>query len=537
MIKNDREITRRRFCSTIIYSLIRLLALVTPYIMGLIVDDYIPNKKTVNIYIGIFLFMLIPFLCVILNTVYNYYTIKYVREKGNHYALKIMENLVYKDISYFDKQNSIEILSYASKEIVGYVNFIVSDLSQYYVQYIMAIVTWLLLVRLNVYLGLLQILYIPLVLFPTKYIMKNVDKEIKCVVEKNAEISQIKGDIFKAIKYVKLNEIEEKKLHEVKKRNDEINSVWGKVSALDTLNGLWTSGFTTALFTGVTFGLGAILIVFSNQLQVGKLISIITYAATFYECVNTIIQTDISKAKKESEFQKVFEYLEMEGEREENKGKKELSFSNEICFHNCSFSYDEKPVLDKFNLVIRKGKWTGIVGPSGKGKSTLFSLIMKLYPVKENQIFIDDVDISQIDAFSIRDRITLISQDVFLFPGTIADNLRLVNSDITENDIRYALDFVGLMHLIEHLPQGIDTDIGEAGKLLSGGERQRLSIAIGLLKGNDILLLDEVTSNLDVELEEKIAFNFHQLVQKGYTIISISHRLNFLKYADEVIEL
>ena len=162
---------------------------------------------------------------------------------------------------------------------------------------------------------------------------------------------------------------------------------------------------------------------------------------------------------------------------------------------------------------------------------------MKLYDVPDGQVYVDSVDINQVNCFSVREQVTKISQEVFLFPGTLEDNLKLMRSDATEEEIRQALDFAWLGDYVSALPHGIRTDVGEAGKLMSGGEKQRLSIAMGILRNNRILLLDEVSSNLDPKVEDILAEHFHSLAEQGYTIISISHRMEFLKYADTVYEI
>lgn len=188
-------------------------------------------------------------------------------------------------------------------------------------------------------------------------------------------------------------------------------------------------------------------------------------------------------------------------------------------------------------MCMKKGSWTGIVGSSGSGKSTIFDIILKLYKVPAGNVFMDSNDLNDVNSFSIRDNVTKISQDVFLFPGTLEENLKLVSPAATEKEIKQALEFACLDEYVKSLPNGIKTDVGEAGKLMSGGERQRLSIAMGILRNNKILLLDEVTSSLDGKTEAKIAENFHKLIEKGYTIISISHKLDFLKYADVIYEV
>lgn len=534
----DAEIRRRQMLSVLVYAAIQLLSLISPYLMGRIIDDFIPNRRLPYIYGGIALFAAIPFLSVFLQTIYNYATIKFVRTKGNQFALQIMEKLIYKEISYFDKENSLELLSYSSKEAVGYLNFYIADLSKYYVSMILAAAIFLLLFAIQPVLALLQVLYIPLAYFPVKKIMKSVEQEIGTVVQKNAEINQVKGDIFKAIEFIKLCRLEQRKLEEVDRHNGAINHIWGKIAALDSLSGIWTSGFVTVLFTGLTFGSGAILILNGSNLLVGQLLSIITYCALFYANINSILQTLVNKKKQESEYAKVLSYLELEGERERDHGKQKFELRDSIRFDHCSFSYQaSEPVLQDVSLEFKKGCWTGIVGASGSGKSTILDLIMKLYQVPDGSVFFDSVDVNAVDCFSIRENIAKITQDIFLFPGTIEDNLKLMCPDATEEEMRQVLDFACLSDYIRTLPRGIRTDVGEAGKLMSGGERQRLSIAMGILRKRNILLLDEVTASLDPEVEAQLAQNFHTLTGRGYTIISISHKYDFLKYADAIYEV
>ncbi len=533
----DKSITRRCIVATCVNAVIQCMALISPYIMGQIIDDYIPNQKLRLIYLGIGLFVSLPFLSVLLSTLYNYLTIKFVRKKGNEYAMKVMENLVFQEMSFYDKENSLELLSYASKEMVGYVNFLVTDLSRYYVNVVMAVATLAVLISIHPVMGVMQLFYIPLAYYPVKYLGKKVQDEISLVVKKNAENNQIRGDTFQAIEFVKLNCIEGVKLKEVEAGNNAINGIWGKVAALDSLCGIWTVGFVSVLFTGLTFGVGALLVINGNQLQVGQLVSVITYCAVYYGSMNAIMTTSIDRKKQESEYAQVLSYLDMDGEREHNYGKKEFTMEKGIFFRNCHFSYPGKEeILGGRTFSFKKGHWSGIVGASGCGKTTVLDLITKLYKGCDGQVFVDKTDINEIDSFSIRQRVTKISQNVFLFPGTIEDNMKLVNPKATKEDMEWALSMACLKDFMQQLPKGIKTDVGEAGKLISGGERQRLSIALGLLKKTKILLLDEVSSALDPTTEEELARNFKELVKKGYTVISISHKREFLKYADEVVE-
>lgn len=531
-IKSD--IRKYQILSIILYLLVQMLSLITPLLMGFVIDEYIPNKEINKIIFGVILFVSIPLISVSSQSLYNYLIINFGRKKGNDIAIEIMRKMIYQDNSYFDREKSLELLSYSSKEAVGYVNFYINDMSKLYVNVIISVVIFVVLLFLNPYLALIQLLYIPLTIFPVKKMMKNIELEVTQIVSKNAEINQTKGDVFKSIEFIKLNRLEEKKIEEVKNKNNFINKIWGKVAALDTTSGIWSSGFVTVLFTGITFIIGALFIVLEiYDLKIGELVSIITYCGLLYSNVNVIIQSNINKKKKDAEYSKLFSYLELNGEIEENTNKKEFKLHNSIDFIDCNFKYnDETIALKNINLTIQKGRWTGIIGKSGSGKSTLLDLITKLYRVSDSQILVDGIDINKIDTLSIREKVTKVTQDIVLFPGTIEDNMKLINAKITEKEIIEVLDFVELNDYINSLPKGIKTDVGEAGKLMSGGEKQRLSIAMGLIRGNKILLLDEVTSALDIKTEEKIVDNFKKLVNEGYTIVSISHKFGFLKYAD-----
>lgn len=534
-----RDIRKYQVLSIGLYLFVQLLSLIAPLLMGLVIDEYIPNNDTNKIIFGVILFVTIPLISVLLQSLYNYLIIKFGRKKGNDIAIEIMRKMIYQENAYFDKENSLELLAYSSKEAVGYVNFYINDISKLYVNIIVSVVIFVVLLLFNPYLAFLQVLYIPLVIFPVKKMMKNIETEVTQIVTKNAEISQTRGDVFKAIEFVKLNRLEEKKLDEIRTKNNFINKIWGKVAALDTTSGIWSNGFVTVLFTGLTFILGALFIVSDiTELKIGGLVSIITYCGLLYSNINTIIQSNINKKKKDAEYSKLFSYLDLVGEIEDNQNKQPFTFNKSIVFNNCSFQYNEDSVAIKdLSLIFEKGKWSGIIGESGSGKSTIFDLITKLYRVNNEQILVDGIEINNINTFSIRENITKVTQDIVLFPGTIEDNMRLINSKITETEMYQVLDFVMLSDYINSLPQGLKTDVGEAGKLMSGGEKQRLSIAMGLIRGNKILLLDEITSALDSLTEEKLVENLKTLLDDGYTIISISHKLEFLKYADIIYTL
>mgnify|MGYP001011516158 CR=1 FL=1 len=219
-------------------------------------------------------------------------------------------------------------------------------------------------------------------------------------------------------------------------------------------------------------------------------------------------------------------------------GAKELeNVRGDVEFHNVSFSYDgNEKVLKNINIKIPAGKTVALVGPSGGGKTTLCHLIPRFYEVKEGSITIDGEDIKNYTLKSLRRNIGLVQQDIFLFAGTIRENIRYGRVDATEEEIIEAAKRANIHDFIESLPDGYDTQVGERGVRLSGGQKQRISIARVFLKNPPILLLDEATSALDNETEIKIQRALEEL-SKGRTTLVIAHRLSTIKNADFILVL
>lgn len=215
-----------------------------------------------------------------------------------------------------------------------------------------------------------------------------------------------------------------------------------------------------------------------------------------------------------------------------------IALKDGIRFENVSFRYskDGIPVFGNISLNIPAGKVTGIAGPTGAGKSSLIKLLLGFYPAEKGNILFDQKDISQIDIQFLRKHIALVSQDVYLFHGTIAENIAYGKDHPTIGEIHQAAQKAALHDFIMSLPQKYDTIVGERGIKLSGGQRQRLSIARAILKDAPIIVLDEATSAVDTETEKIIQENL-QLLTQGKTAIIIAHRLSTLRHADQIIIL
>ena len=193
-------------------------------------------------------------------------------------------------------------------------------------------------------------------------------------------------------------------------------------------------------------------------------------------------------------------------------------------------------VLDDINFTIEPGQQVAFVGPSGAGKSTLINLIPRFYDLTSGEILVDGHNIQDISLFSLRDHIGIVQQDVYLFAGTIADNIRYGKLDASDAEIRQAADLAGATGFIRELPEGFNTNIGERGARLSGGQKQRISIARVFLKNPPILILDEATSALDNQSELVVQESLDKLAQ-GRTTITIAHRLTTVEDSDLIYVL
>ena len=232
-------------------------------------------------------------------------------------------------------------------------------------------------------------------------------------------------------------------------------------------------------------------------------------------------------------------YLEIMGEDKEKDKENAIELENvkgEIEFKNVDFSYEGKNVLKNISVKINKGKMLALVGASGGGKTTFCNLIPRFYEVESGDILIDNKSIYDVKLDSLRENIGIVQQEVFLFTGTIRDNILYGKVDATEEELLKAAKMANIHEFINTLPEGYDTYIGERGVKLSGGQKQRISIARVFLKNPPILILDEATSALDNATERIIQESLEKLCA-GRTTIVVAHRLSTIKNADEIIVL
>ncbi|MGB3987255.1 MAG: ABC transporter ATP-binding protein, partial [Bacillota bacterium] len=304
---------------------------------------------------------------------------------------------------------------------------------------------------------------------------------------------------------------------------------------------------TSACFHGgIDFfaGLGTISVVLfgglmaiRGQMSIADITGFLLYVSLFYQPIMQLNRLNESLQQALAAADRYFEVLDIEPDIHDAPDAIEVeTVKGHIVFDNVAFDYDGIPVLKNISLEIKPGEMVALVGPTGVGKTTMANLIPRFYDPAEGRVLVDGIDVRRIKVSSLRKHISMVLQDVFLFNGTVAENIAYGSPEASLEDIVEAAIAAEADEFIREMPKGYDTHIGERGVRLSGGQKQRLAIARALLYNAPILILDEATSSVDTETEAKIAAALERLVG-GRTTIVIAHRLSTIRHADRIVVL
>ncbi|HAA6876263.1 TPA_asm: multidrug ABC transporter ATP-binding protein [Listeria monocytogenes] len=274
----------------------------------------------------------------------------------------------------------------------------------------------------------------------------------------------------------------------------------------------------------------------NGEISYGEFVGFILLTSVFIRPIEKINNVIESYPKGFAGFKRFLEVMDTEPAiQDEKDAKPAKAFRGDIAYNHVSFEYsDGKNVLNHINLSIKAGETIAFVGPSGAGKTTICNLLPRFYDVSAGEITIDGENIKRFTLPSLRAQIGVVQQDVFLFSGTVRENIAYGKLDASDEEIEHVVKLAHLSKVVEEMPDGLDTIIGERGVKLSGGQKQRLAIARMFLKNPPILILDEATSALDTETEQVIQASLEELAE-GRTTLIIAHRLATIKHADRII--
>jgi len=383
-------------------------------------------------------------------------------------------------------------------------------------------------------LSLIAIIMIPIAGMASKTLGKRVGKVVTEAQEKSGFLNTHLIELFKNHKLIKIfqrEDYESKRtdghLDQLKEKNIKINTVFVRLSPImETLTGI--------MIAILIFYSGKLAL--NNEIEIGNFFSFLAAMMLAYQPVRALSNLNMILKQGLSAANRILPIIDNQNNIIDQEGSQDINITNsEIKFNNINFKYnaDEKNILTNVNLNITGGKMTSLVGHSGAGKSTILNLIPRFYDVQSGDIMIDDQSIYKVKIKSLRDQISLVSQDTTLFDDTIKNNIRYAKDNVSDEEIVTAAKFSYAHEFIDKLPNKYETMIGENGIRLSGGEKQRLSIARAMIKKSPIILLDEATSSLDAETESKIQ-DALKILTKDRTTIVIAHRLSTILNSDQI---
>lgn len=405
---------------------------------------------------------------------------------------------------------------------------------EYFIGGLKILVSFIILMGINPLLTLVIYLLIPLmILTASKYNrkMRRAQKEQRVHV---GDLNSTIEDSLSGVRVVKSFANEEKELEKFQRENQKFLGI--KKTFYRSMAGFNT---ITKIFDGLMYLVVILLgghFLIQGDLEAGDLIAYVMYVNTLLLTVRRIVEFTEQFQKGMTGIERFAEIMAEDGEIQDPVHPKAFkNIQGEIIFDKVDFSYnEEEKILDNFNLRVSPGENLAIVGPSGSGKTTICSLIPRFYDVDEGSISIDGVNIKDIRLADLRREIGLVQQDVYLFSGTVYENILYGDLEASPEDVIQAAKLAGAHDFIKDLPQGYDTYVGERGVMLSGGQKQRLSIARVFLKDPSILILDEATSALDNKSEQVIQESL-KVLSENRTTITIAHRLTTIQEADRIL--
>ena len=454
-----------------------------------------------------------------------------------------MRNQMYRHLQkmsqrFFTSANQGDIITRMTSDISGVESVITSTFTNILSNVITLVVAIIAMFQKNWILALVGLVVVPLFTLPTRMAGKTRWKLAGEAQACNDEINGILNETLSVSGQllVKLFGQEDKEYDRYKDANGRMI----RLNIRERMAGRW---FFMLLSTLTTIGpmllylVGGILIMkYDSSLTVGDITVLVALLGRMYGPVNSLLNIQVDWIRSMAMFTRIFEYYDMKVEIDDKPDAVELTGAKgEVRFDHVDFSYDgERQILKDISFTLKSGDCVAIVGPSGSGKSTIVNLIPRLWDVCAGSVTFDGHDVRDLTLHSLRDEIGVVTQETYLFNGTIRENLLYAKPEATEEEMIEACRKANILDFIERQPEGLDTMVGNRGLKLSGGEKQRISIARALLKDPALLVFDEATSALDSISEAAIQAAINPLIEERTSIL-IAHRLSTILAADEIL--
>lgn len=516
-----------------------VVGLLPSIITGRIVDEALINKDMkllIKLLIAAFATLIVSQVIGVLETYINaWISQRIIFDMRN----QMYSHLQYMSHSFFTTEKQGDIITRMNTDISGVSTIISGTLSSIVSNTATVVTTMIALFSMSWQLALVGIIVIPMLVLPTKSVGKNQWKIRTDSQEKSDEMNQLINETLSVSgsMLVKLFTKEKKEIEKFRNVNEEVS----RLSMKEMRSGSWfrvIMGMFTQVGPLLIYFAGGYLIIahIDEALTVGTITAMVALINRLYRPVQSLLDISVDFTRSLALFTRIFDYFDME-ETISNpvNGKKPEVKNKEITYDHVAFSYiEEKPLLTDVSFTVPGGNMYAIVGPSGSGKSTVVNMIPRLYDVNGGSVKIAGVDVRDFDLEYLRQNIGVVTQETYLFNGTIKDNLLYAKDDATDEEIVSACKTANIHDFIMSQPEGYLTEVGNRGLKLSGGEKQRLSLARVILKDPAILILDEATSALDSISENAIQDALTVLMQNRTSIV-IAHRLSTILKADKIL--
>jgi len=516
--------------------LIAAIDLVFPLITRQFINDIIPNGKLRIFYIFIIALLILAVIRAVLNYIIDYWGHIAGTRMERDMRRDLFEHLQTLSFDYFDNIKTGHIMSRIVNDLRE-----ISELAHHgpedlFLSLVMLIGSFIILTIIEWRLTLIIYSFLPLLIWYAILKRKKMTSAFRSVRKRIANVNAQLENSISGIRVAKSFTNEEYEIEKFNEGNREFNSSREfayKVMA-EFFAGIF---FLSNILNIITLSVGGFF-VYRGYINIGDLVAYLLYINFFLQPIRKLTNFTQQFQDGMTGFERFVEIMKVKPsivDKENAVTLKEVK--GKIEFKNVAFKYSEKKfVLSNINLIIMPGETMALVGPSGGGKTTLCQLIPRFYEVNDGEILVDGINVKDIKIKSLRENIGLVQQDIFLFTGTIKENILYGKPDAEDAEVVRAAKNANIHDFIMSLPEGYDSYIGEKGIKLSGGQKQRISLARAFLKNPAILILDEATSALDSEAEIIIQQALEKLTV-GRTVLVIAHRLSTIKNANQIVVL
>jgi ABC-type multidrug transport system, ATPase and permease components len=448
----------------------------------------------------------------------------------------VYEKLQQLSLRYYNDKQTGQLMSRVTNDTATFELLIAHALPDLCTNILVLLGVTIILFSMNTTLAFFTLIPIPFLAYAcvlfAKYVLPMFRQSQRYLADFNAELQ----DNLSGIKEIQAFNKQDRELEKIKYNSFKVAAARIKAMKLSSIFHPMVN-FFSSLGSVIVVAFGGLLAL-QSKMPVEEVVGFILYLNMFYQPITNLSTVLESIQEAIACAERVFQVLDTEPDVKESAHPKVLKkVKGEISFDHVSFSYNPmRPILKDVSFTVKPGEMIAFVGPTGVGKTTIMSLLNRFYDINSGSISIDGVDVKDAALRSLRDNISMVLQDVFLFNGTIEENIAYGKKDASRDEIIRAAKIACAHDFIMNMSEGYDTYIGERGVKLSGGQKQRLAIARAVLKDAPILVMDEATSSVDVETEKEIQTAINNLAGSR-TIIIIAHRLSTVKKADNIIVL